>query len=292
MMMLRKYLSLPAIIGALPNNIANGAPVDAVPVMADFNFIVAQVNANAQPLTTTPTQIEWQPLGQTPTFISTTSFSVPGNLTATLPVGRRLLTVNTGGNVFSQVLTSVFGAVTTITVKNSSGVLDAGLSAVNFGIVNSVNPSSPVFTDFAAGSGINNTTLPASSTTILLSGGVSALSDTLNEWSADVNARFTAKNAGDYYIRYDGTLNGNGANITLGMAFSFSIFKNGGSIASAAGAFWPFASGVSSNAIPLSLAFTQTLVAGDFIDLRVVTPAFTVASVFWQGGATYRRLIQ
>lgn len=41
-----------AIIGTLPNNIQNGQAVDANPVMADFNFIVNQVNANANPLGT------------------------------------------------------------------------------------------------------------------------------------------------------------------------------------------------------------------------------------------------
>ena len=39
-----------AIIGTLPNNIQNGQLGDAVPVMADFNFIVSEVNANASPL--------------------------------------------------------------------------------------------------------------------------------------------------------------------------------------------------------------------------------------------------
>lgn len=38
-----------AIIGTLPNNIQNGQAADANPVMADFNFIVNQVNANANP---------------------------------------------------------------------------------------------------------------------------------------------------------------------------------------------------------------------------------------------------
>lgn len=37
------------IIGTLPNNITNGQTVDANPVMADFNFIVNQVNANGNP---------------------------------------------------------------------------------------------------------------------------------------------------------------------------------------------------------------------------------------------------
>jgi hypothetical protein len=38
-----------AIIGTLPNNIQDGQLVDATPLMADFNFIVNQVNANANP---------------------------------------------------------------------------------------------------------------------------------------------------------------------------------------------------------------------------------------------------
>lgn len=39
-----------AIVGALPNTIANGQALDATPVMADFNWIVSQVNANAAAL--------------------------------------------------------------------------------------------------------------------------------------------------------------------------------------------------------------------------------------------------
>lgn len=39
-----------SIIGNLPNNLTNGTTADASQVMADFNFIVNQVNANANPL--------------------------------------------------------------------------------------------------------------------------------------------------------------------------------------------------------------------------------------------------
>src|SRR5882672_1454505 len=38
-----------SIIGTLPNNIQDGQLVDASPLMADFNYIVNQVNANATP---------------------------------------------------------------------------------------------------------------------------------------------------------------------------------------------------------------------------------------------------
>ncbi|CAB3720224.1 hypothetical protein LMG22037_04700 [Paraburkholderia phenoliruptrix] len=41
-----------SIIGALPNNLANGTTADASQVMADLNFIVNQVNANASPIGT------------------------------------------------------------------------------------------------------------------------------------------------------------------------------------------------------------------------------------------------
>jgi hypothetical protein len=40
---------MPTIIGTLPNIISDGQLADAAPVMADFNWIVNQVNANAQP---------------------------------------------------------------------------------------------------------------------------------------------------------------------------------------------------------------------------------------------------
>jgi hypothetical protein len=47
---IRNYLSARLIVGTLPNNIQNGQAEDAVPVMANLNWIINQVNANAQPL--------------------------------------------------------------------------------------------------------------------------------------------------------------------------------------------------------------------------------------------------
>ncbi len=44
--LLRSYLTLGVIVGAMPNQIINGTIIDAVPVMANFNYIAAQVNAN------------------------------------------------------------------------------------------------------------------------------------------------------------------------------------------------------------------------------------------------------
>lgn len=48
-----RFLRLQAIISALPNTISNGQTADAIPLMADLNHIVNQVNANAAPLSNT-----------------------------------------------------------------------------------------------------------------------------------------------------------------------------------------------------------------------------------------------
>lgn len=88
-------------------------------------------------------QDQWVLYGSAPTYISGTSFSVTGDQTTTFHVGRRLKTVNTGGTIYSTITASVYGALTTITVVNDSSTLDAGLSAVSYGILSSSNPSVP-----------------------------------------------------------------------------------------------------------------------------------------------------
>jgi hypothetical protein len=86
---------------------------------------------------------EWVPSGLTPTFLSATSFTLVGDQTLIFTPGRRLKTTNTGGTVYSTILTSVFGALTTVTVVNDSSTLDAGLSAVWYGLISSENDSLP-----------------------------------------------------------------------------------------------------------------------------------------------------
>lgn len=86
-------------------------------------------------------QGEWILYSAAPTFISATSFSVAGNQTTTFQPGRRTKTANTGGTIYSTIIASVFGAVTTVTVINDSGVLDSGLSAVSYGLISANNSS-------------------------------------------------------------------------------------------------------------------------------------------------------
>ena len=91
--------------------------------------------------------LEWI-TGSTPTFVSTTSFTVSGDLTGTLTAGRRIKSTNTGGTIYSTILNATFGGgLTTVTVVNDSGVLDAGMTAFSYGLLSSVNPSTPLLTD-------------------------------------------------------------------------------------------------------------------------------------------------
>lgn len=81
-------------------------------------------------------QSEWVESGFVPTYIGATSFSVPGDQTALLQIGRRVRTTNTSGLVYSTISNSVFAAgITTVTLTNDSTTLDAGLSLVAYALL-------------------------------------------------------------------------------------------------------------------------------------------------------------
>jgi hypothetical protein len=88
--------------------------------------------------------------GTEPSFISTTSFSVAGDQTAIYTKGRRVHTINSGGDIYSTVVSSTLVAsTTTVVVRNDSGTLDSGLSAVQYGLLTSVNAAVPGGRNFA-----------------------------------------------------------------------------------------------------------------------------------------------
>lgn len=81
-------------------------------------------------------QSEWVESGFVPTYINATSFSVPGDQTGLLQIGRRLRTTNTSGLVNSTISNSVFASsITTVTLTNDSTTLDAGLSLVAYALL-------------------------------------------------------------------------------------------------------------------------------------------------------------
>lgn len=84
---------------------------------------------------------EWIASGLLPSFISSVSFSLPGDQRAKFPVGQRIKSTVTAGTAYATILTAVFSTVTTFTVQNDSTALDSGLSAVSYGLFNAANPS-------------------------------------------------------------------------------------------------------------------------------------------------------
>lgn len=93
---------------------------------------------------------EWTASGLTPTYVSATSFTVPGNQTSVLTANLRLKTTNTGGTVYSSISSVSYSGgsgLTTVTVVNDSSTLDSGLSALSYGFLNSVHTSMPPYID-------------------------------------------------------------------------------------------------------------------------------------------------
>lgn len=117
-------------------------------VFTDASDVVIKTEDNIPGISSASAQDQWLASGLTPTFVSTTSFTLAGDQTTAFHPGRRVKTTNSGGTVYSYIKTSVFGALTTVTVVNDgAGVLDSGLSAVSLGLLTTDDPSTPLLTD-------------------------------------------------------------------------------------------------------------------------------------------------
>lgn len=86
-------------------------------------------------------QTEWIASGFTPTFISASSFSVTSDKTAFFQAGRRLQIVDSGGTKYATTATSVFGALTVVTL--TSAILASPMTSVAYGILSATNDSMP-----------------------------------------------------------------------------------------------------------------------------------------------------
>lgn len=113
---------------------------------------------------------QWIPYQGTPTYVSATSFTIAGDQTQVFQVARRLKTQNTGGLVYSTIVSSSYSAPnTTITVANDSGVLDSGLSQVSYGILSAQDTSMPLLARQQRFTANGNFTVPAGVTAGYLS---------------------------------------------------------------------------------------------------------------------------
>lgn len=90
----------------------------------------------------TSTTSEWTPSGFVPTYVSATSFTVPGDQTIVLDPQRRLRITDAGGTKYATILTSVFTTLTTVTVAvDNGGSLSSPISSIAYGITDPANPS-------------------------------------------------------------------------------------------------------------------------------------------------------
>lgn len=135
---------------------ARGAPDDVIWlaqgvsykfVLTDANDVVIDTFDNISGINDTSVSSgEWTASGYTPTYIGATSFSVVWDRTGDFLVGRRVRSTNTGGTTYSLITSSSYSAgtgLTTVTLSNDSGTLDAGLSSVDLAILTPDNPSVP-----------------------------------------------------------------------------------------------------------------------------------------------------
>lgn len=88
---------------------------------------------------------QWVVSGVTPTYVSATQFTLPGDQTTAFAVNRMVKATVTAGTVYGYISASVFGALTTVTIVG--GALDAGLSAVQLGLITPDNTSAPILKD-------------------------------------------------------------------------------------------------------------------------------------------------
>jgi len=137
---------------------------------------------------------QWIDLGTTGTYVSGTTFTVPGDLTTTYDVGRRLKITDASTTLYGTITESVYTASTLITVEFDSGTMTAPISAVAMGALSGANHSIPLSLIYPVGS-IYMSVLSANPST-LFGGTWEALAEGRTLLGAGTGAGLTARTAG------------------------------------------------------------------------------------------------
>ena len=111
----------------------NGAPEGMLP--GDVNNVIRQ---NMADIRSWYQAAAWIDLGDTPTYASTTTFTVPGDQTAFYTVNRRIRCTD-ATTLYGYISSSVYVASTTVTVVLDSGSLSASLTAVAVSLIDPAN---------------------------------------------------------------------------------------------------------------------------------------------------------
>lgn len=142
-MAIKNWSSTPASNNSTP---PNGAPEGTTKV-SQVNDILRQIMADVRAWYESPT---WIDLGDTPTYVSETTFTLSGDVTATYDVDRRLKLTDASTLYATITASSHSGGTTTVTVDVDSGTLTSSLSAVEVSIIGGSNQ--PVLTSLTDGS--------------------------------------------------------------------------------------------------------------------------------------------
>ena len=152
---------------------------------------------------------DWALFPGTPTRLTNTSFSVPGDHRSIFQFNRRTQTVNSAGTIYSTVKAATYSlGVTNVTVVNDTGVLDAGLNIVYYGVVE----TSPSSIPRAVLLGSNST---ATTDNIYMSQSAGRLQQAINtaspssNWPIDVTGNLTGNVVGNVTGNVTGNLTGN-----------------------------------------------------------------------------------
>lgn len=221
-----------------------------------------QDNVNEIPSVGTPP--EWVPAGVAPTFVSGTNFTVPGDYTVTLHVGRRVKATVTAGTRYGTITsTSYGGGNTTVVLIMDSGSLDAGLSAIYYGIVSADPTSMPRRSTYnpawiAHRNGSNQGSI-ASAAYTKIQFNTEELDQT-GIYDNATNYRATIVEPGLYIVGVLASL----TTITDGKGVLAAIFKNGSAYANSGIGASGAATGVYA-----TVAHVMSLAAGDQIEAYV-----------------------
>lgn len=117
-----------------------GAPEGWAP--ASVNNVIRQIMADVRAWFE---DAQWINYGDTPNYVSATSFSVPTDRTSVYVVDRRIQATVSAGTVVGAITGASYdgSATTTVTVALDSGSLDSGLSVVSLGSVLPTNDAIP-----------------------------------------------------------------------------------------------------------------------------------------------------
>jgi hypothetical protein len=115
-------------------------------VVTDANDVVKITIDNIDGVNdTTATTTQFNSFGVTPTYVSATSFTLPGDQTSEFHVGRRLKFTVTAGTVYGTIATTAYTTLTTVTMTMDSGeALDSGLSSVGLSILRADKSAVPL----------------------------------------------------------------------------------------------------------------------------------------------------